>query len=83
MRCPNCGHSFRRRNRPVRAVNPTGYNPLLVINPPPQLKERIKIAACLGCGAMFAKEFQANETCPICLKTVGWKAVGEVEAPIQ
>lgn len=62
----------------MRPANQLG-NPQL---PPPKIEVEYKLVTCLGCGVLFTREFQPNETCPICLKTVGWKAVGAIKGPV-
>ena len=94
MNCPKCGHNIRRRRRrrdPTKSVSGNALatmasalmNPVNQMLPPPKVTMKVKIVSCFGCGVLFTKEFQPNETCPICLKTVGWKAVGELESPVM
>lgn len=89
MKCPKCGTHVpvRRRRRRHLTDAYTMAAPALpsvvgMGNPPPQVQSVSKITCCLGCGVLFVREFKANETCPMCLKTVGWKEVGQLTHPV-
>jgi len=92
MKCPHCGKHvpLRRRRRKYRAgvapnpLHPNSQSGPFLLNPGTELqaRETLKMVACLGCGAVFTKDLQLNETCPICLKTFGWKTLGEFEREV-
>lgn len=95
MRCRRCGKSSRTRRRrrrlkdPAEAViasalvgvaNQALANPLLLI--PKAIEQEHKLTSCLGCGVVFVRAFKPNETCPMCLKTVGWREIGTIKGKV-
>ena len=36
----------------------------------------VEVSMCRGCGVLFGGKREDEQTCPVCLKTMGWKKAG-------
>ena len=87
MKCRTCGRPRRRGQRSrllgtvasVMASVVPGMGPLgaALLSPLDRAPEpEVEVSMCRGCGVLFGGTREEEQTCPVCLKTMGWKKAG-------